>query len=732
MSVLNYRKYRGSRMGTRNMIALNTLMAMLIGVASQSVIAARMEVVNIIGTREDANLVAGSGDVITAEELEKFEYTDIHRILASVPGIYVRDEEGYGLRPNISIRGTFSDRSGKITLMEDGVLIAPAPYTASSAYYFPTTGRLSGVEVLKGPAAIEQGPYTVGGAVNLLSTPIPTEWGGFVQQELSSDDGYRTHAVYGGSEERYGLLIEAYTQATDGFSDIDDSDRDTGFKKDDLLLKARYKSAEGAKIYQQLDLKLQYSEESSDQTYVGLTEADFDRDEQRRYGLSRYDNMSNRHKGFSLSHLMEVDNVSWLTTAYYNEFARNWFKVNKIDGEGINEVITCANGGSCSGMTSAYGTYDSAYARGVLHGDNAADIRIKNNNRAYYSKGLQSRLEYTFDVGEISHELAVGVRYHEDSEARNQPEPTYFQDGKGGLKLAKDKAGSNSKKESDALSYFVADKISIGNLTLNPGVRVEDYTINGVDNRETLLGLGLLYQVSDNLQFLLGVNEGHSPSSTSKSDPENAMNYEAGLRYQSGGTSVEAVAFYSDYENIIGVCTNSGGAGTVSCAAGDTENGGEAVVRGLELQLSNSFSIDSELEVQVDLTYTYTDSEFQTNFVGAKVWGTVAKGDALPNMPENQLALRAGLELGAGWGGNLGLRYYSDTCATAACADFQDIDSFFTIDASVHYDYSDQIRLYVNVDNLTDRDGDIVSREPKAGARGQKPRSMVFGVKYNF
>ena len=102
--------------------------------------------------------MAGTAKVVTAEDLEVFEYTDIHKILSSVPGVNFRPEEGYGLRPNISIRGTYADRSGKITLMEDGDLIAPGPYSASSAYYFPTVGRLAGVEVLKGASSITQGP----------------------------------------------------------------------------------------------------------------------------------------------------------------------------------------------------------------------------------------------------------------------------------------------------------------------------------------------------------------------------------------------------------------------------------------------------------------------------------------------------------------------------------------------------------------------------------------------
>jgi Fe(3+) dicitrate transport protein len=131
---------------------------------------AMIETVRIVGSQADARAMAGSVNVIT---LEVFEDTDIHKILSNVPGVNFRPEERFGLRPNISIRGTYADRSGKITLMEDGVLIAPAHYAASSAYYFPTTGRLAGIEVLKGPAAIANGPYTVGGAINMLSMPIP-------------------------------------------------------------------------------------------------------------------------------------------------------------------------------------------------------------------------------------------------------------------------------------------------------------------------------------------------------------------------------------------------------------------------------------------------------------------------------------------------------------------------------------------------------------------------------
>jgi outer membrane receptor for Fe3+-dicitrate len=121
--------------------------------------------------------VAGSAHRVDEETLERFEYDNVERVLAEVPGVSTRGEDGYGLRPNIGMRGASSDRSAKVTLMEDGVLFAPAPYAAPAAYYFPMSTRLVGVEVFKGPAATRFGPQTVGGAINLLTRRVPVGLG---------------------------------------------------------------------------------------------------------------------------------------------------------------------------------------------------------------------------------------------------------------------------------------------------------------------------------------------------------------------------------------------------------------------------------------------------------------------------------------------------------------------------------------------------------------------------
>jgi Fe(3+) dicitrate transport protein len=691
-----------------------------------------IETVTIIGTRDEVRGVAGSGAVITAEDIARFQDTDIQRILSQVPGVYFREEEGYGLRPNISIRGSYGDRSSKITLMEDGVLIAPAPYTASSAYYFPTTGRIAGVEVLKGAAATENGPYTIGGAINLLSTPIPEATSGQVLAEGGKDSTYRLHANYGGSTERWGFLLEGHTWGSDGFSSIDNAGDDTGFEKNDLLAKLRYNSGSDADIYQQIELKLQYSDEDSDQTYVGLTEADFGDDPNRRYGMTRMDNMDNEHKSVNLTHAIEfTDAVKVTTTGYYNEFTRDWYKVDKIDGEGIDEVITCANGGSCDGLSSAYGSYDPVFAIAVLDGEALSDVYVKHNNRDYESKGLQSRLRWNFSTASLDHALHFGARYHEDFEERRQPVDQFLQGDDGSFELTEPGTASRSKRDSDAWSAYLTDELSVGTWTFKPGIRYEDYSINGVDNDETLLGLGTTWAVSESVQLLAGVYEGHSPSSSADSDPETATNYEFGGRFTRGALYAELIGFLSDYDNIIGVCTNSGGAGPLPCEAGDTENGGEAEIKGVEVTGSYALSFGNA-QIPLSLAYTYTDAEFKSSFVGRSVWGAVEEGDELPNLPEHQLFFTAGLVLNNGFGADARLRYFDDTCASAACDDFEEIDAYYSLDLSAYYDWNDRTRVYLTVDNLTDEDGDIISREPKAGARGQQPRTVLAGVRFDF
>src|SRR5690606_31023776 len=154
------------------------------------------------------------------------------------PGVNVYEEDGFGLRPNISLRGTSPERSSKITLMEDGVLIAPAPYAAPAAYYFPTIGRMQAVEILKGSSQIKYGPYTTGGAINLISTQIPQDFSGKMTLLGGSFGGKNLHANVGNAHKNFAYVVETFQFGSDGFKQLDNGGN-TGFTKQDYLVKVR-------------------------------------------------------------------------------------------------------------------------------------------------------------------------------------------------------------------------------------------------------------------------------------------------------------------------------------------------------------------------------------------------------------------------------------------------------------------------------------------------------------
>ncbi|WP_394496858.1 TonB-dependent receptor plug domain-containing protein [Shewanella sp. ENK2] len=139
-----------------------------------------MEQMQIIGRDQSLNKTTGSATLIDELALEQFKFDDINRVLYSVPGVNIREEDGYGLRPNIGFRGATPERSKKINIMEDGVLIGPAPYSAASAYYFPMTSKMTSIEVFKGPAAIKYGPNTVAGSLNMVTRAVPQSSEGLV------------------------------------------------------------------------------------------------------------------------------------------------------------------------------------------------------------------------------------------------------------------------------------------------------------------------------------------------------------------------------------------------------------------------------------------------------------------------------------------------------------------------------------------------------------------------
>lgn len=695
-----------------------------------------LESVTIIGSQENLQSLPGSGAIITSDDLDMFEFSDVGKALALVPGVYYRPEDGYGLRANIGIRGTIPNRSAKIALMEDGILIAPAPLSAPDAYYTPTFGRMSGIEVLKGPSALTEGPNTLGGAVNLISTPIPTENGGTFNLEMGQKGNQKLHAYYGGNSGAFGYLVEVYDHNTDGYMEINGNPgRDTGFDKNDMVLKLSYQINDNSSLL----LKYQDSDETSNQTYVGLADVDFARNPLSRYALTALDQMNNEHEGYNLTFKTERENMSFSATYFYNDYMRNWYKTDNIgasvSSSGTMTSITGASGNKLQNVIDACNAAVTA-ACNVLNASTTGAAFVKNNNRLYNSEGID--LKATFETG--MHNITVGYRDMEDYESRYQLEDGYSVAIGGAMtKTFTDTTTStsdNRRKDGQLTEYFITDAISLGKWTVTPGLRFSDYetteqkwsderaraTLASSSTKKgdaSLFGIGATYDM-DNGTLYMGMHEGMTPT---MGDAETADNYEIGYR----NDNLDIAYFLSDYDNFVGTCTVSSG-----CAAGDGTpyNGGTAEVSGIEISYFESFNEDGEVPMSMAINITSQEAEFSGTFT-SDFFGSITSGDNMKQIPEILVSIINSASI-RGTTYNTMVRHVGDTCSSSygasGCSVEDRMDAYTVIDMSAERSFGD-FDGYLKVGNLWNSDDNI---SLFYGKRAPRARYVDVGIKYDF
>jgi Fe(3+) dicitrate transport protein len=693
----------------------------------------------LVGAGQSAAEIPGSAHVIGQEELEgrKLPFDDVHQLLRSVPGVHVQEEDGYGLRPNIGMRGTGSDRSAKITLMEDGVLAAPAPYAAPAAYYFPVAGRMESIEVRKGSSQVRHGPFTVGGALNMVSSSIPTDHELLVDAAGGESGTRKLRVRIGDSGAHYGWLVETYQLETDGFKRLDGGGP-TGFDIQDYVAKARVGTSLDARVYQDLQLKAGYYDETSDETYLGLTMQDFAVTPLRRYAASQRDRMRADHRQLQLRHFLRVGSLDVTTTAYRNEFARNWYKLQSVNGSSIAGVLNDPDAAAD----------ELAVLRGADSGEGA--LRVRANNREYESRGIQTSIGLsTSALG--GHALEVGARFHQDEEDRFQHEDAFSMRTGTMVLSAAGTPGSQANRVSraDAWSFFVQDRVQLGRLTLSPGVRYEtiefvrrDYAPGDaardepVDLRTNdvavwIPGVGASYAATAHLRVFGGVHRGFAPpgpGASQDTEPERSVNYEIGTRLNRAGLGVQAVAFFSDYTNILGAETLAGG----TDGSGDLFNGGAVQTWGVELATDYDLLPGQGLwRLPLHAAYTFTRATFQSDFESAyEPWGTVRVGDELPYVPDHQLYVRGGIERGP-LNGALTATYTSPMRTVAGNGPLRpelSTDGALILGASAEYRASSSLAVYAGVQNLTDQIH-VAARRP-AGARPGLPRTLQLGLRF--
>lgn len=704
---------------------------------------------SVIGSVERLFRLAGAAAYLDEKALDRQNSTNINQIVSRVPGVFSRDETGTGFFPNLSIRGADGVRMDRTTVMEDGVLMSPAPYSAPSAYYSPKVGRMRGLEILKGSSQVKYGPQTTGGVVNFLSTEIPEEETFYTKLIYGSDNAIKAHSYYGNtldtSNGKFGYLLEMFYDGSDGFRNVqsvpENTDpRDTGHSLIEPMLKLSWEPDTAMK--QKFEFKYGYSDLDANESYLGLTESDFSSNPDMRYAGSRFDNItSQQHRTHLKYSFSPKEDLSFAATAYYNQFSRNWYKLNKV-GAGRTSLHTVL------GDTATY-----ANQFGILNGTQAGALDVKANNRDYESYGLQFTGQYDFEALNAANQMNFGVRLHKDSVRRFQHADQYNMNANGGIDSVvygyrgPDQEGDRLQ-ESKAIALWLENEMDFGKLTVTPGVRYEyvdqyhaDYaagtTYSGSSNY-LAPGVGFTYDLNDSNIVYGGIYKGVSiagPRASLRSgvDPEESMGYELGLRHRTERVNAELALFYTDFSNII---SSDAGLGDTS-----STNAGEATVYGLEAIVSYDL-LDGHrgYRMPVYATATLTSATIDNALASGgegDIYSGGAAGARIPYIPEFQASFGVGFEADQ-WGANLDATYIGesfgtaleDTAAAGSSSRNGAVGDGFTVDLSGYYQMNENTKLIGGLTNMFD-ERYISSRLPE-GARSNPGRTVYAGFEIKF
>lgn len=700
----------------------------------------------ILGSKFKARNRTGSAYYISPEEIRKLGYTDINRMLKAVPGVNMYEEDGFGLRPNISLRGTKAERSERISIMEDGVLAAPAPYSAPAAYYFPNVARMEAIEVLKGSSQVQYGPFTTGGAINLVSTPIPNNFSGKANISYGSKNTFKSHAAIGSNWKHFGYMVEYLRYQSDGFKRYEDYAAE-GFKRNDIIAKMVVKTDKVRGVNHALELKFGYAGENSDETYVRLSADDFKKTPFLRYAGSQMDKLKTDHQQWVATYLLTFSNKLKVTTnAYYNYFHRNWYKLNDVRaGITSKEKISVADVLIDPETNIRY--FDILTGKTDREGE---ALLVRANNRIYRSRGIQTRAEYRFNVKEFFFDLEFGLRYHADEEDRFQWDDSYSMKNKKMVLFMEGIHGTNANRvtSANALASYLLAKLRYNVWTITAGLRYEDIDLLKKDYtkedlarsgkvrietpnhaRVLIPGIGVHYQLLPAVFVFFGVHKGFAPPSAELyQKPESSVNMELGTRVSIGKFKAELIGFYNNYSNMLGSdLAASGGSGTL-----EQFNVGEARVKGAEFLVQyQPLPHTCSLRLPLQLSYTYTDTEMRNSFESHS-WGNVVRGDEIPYIFKHALNMQLGIEY-KWFYANIGARYNSDMRTSpgqGTIAEREKVPANLILDASVNVLVNKYLTLRLNAINLTNRVY-LTSRHP-AGLRAGHPFGIYAGANVQF
>lgn len=706
----------------------------------------------VLAEPETTSRSVGSGTSLSATALFASHVANVNEVLRKVPGVYVRDEEGLGIRPNIGIRGMNPFRSTKVLFLEDGLPLNFAPYGDNDIYYHPPVERYDRIEVMKGAELTQYGPQTLGGAVNYITPAPPGKMGGYASFTGGTRDYLFGHLRYGGTAEKLGL-VDSVGGVLDYIHKEGNGARDNTFAKID---DANLKSIIDINARHSLTWRGDFYQENSQSTF-GLTEAEY-RNFGARYNPFKNDEFATSRWATSATHDYQMnEKVKFSTHFYWSEFNRDWWRQ-------MNQLNPQPSDSDCG----------TAFRDARLNGQ-AIDVDSCNFTRGrlrnYETWGVAPTVHAEYTLGSINNTLDAGFRAHFESQYRQT------QDGNSAVART-GKVVENNRRYAQAYSGFIQNRLSLGDWSMTPGVRVEsvDYQrLNLLPGQQAkgqsaliqpLPSFALNYDASKQASLFFGVHRGFAPPRVEDSvyntgnpveiGPELSWNYEVGIRGKPlTGLKTDLTYFRNDYQTLTVLGTVGGNDTPVAQ--------GQALFQGIELMVradaAELFNWTHNPYIQLAYTWLPTaettsafhclplaNGSMSTDCPNGLVYGSKA-GNRSPYAPENLLTASVGYSHPSGFDAHfetvLVTDQYSDflnldtaaehpkgaNSVEARSGQYGKIPAYVVVNLAGTYKVYKGLDMYVSVKNLFDNTY-IVDRV--RGILPGSPRLVQAGFKYEF
>ena len=653
---------------------------------------------DVLGAASDQEVrtYAGSRSVIDSSDLKKASTRGLDDALQRVPGIKIFDETGTGALPQISVRGLYESRSGRIQALSDGIPLALAPYGQTGLSLFPMTmATVDRVDIVRGGAAVQYGPNNVGGVINFISKPIPREWETTLQEKTTFNVGGRqlwdTYMGTGGYlTDNFGLQLDINTLS--GSYGREHSDTDV----------QNYRLRGQWNIDDDRDLSFGIQHYKADMDLAGALSVKDYKDDPRQSTrpLDRFEGDTDRVWGTYTQRLGAIGPFDSVEFSWTN-FAHNSYR---------NFVV------------------------GLPFTPDGTAVTKQDGPRDFKVWGTEPRISATIDGDTVGQTWLLGARY--------VSEDISYKVNRESLATGVTAPFRDWKFDDSARAFYISNAISLFDrrLTITPGARYENARMNYSDgitgferedkSEEWLPGLTVGYQASEAWYVYANAQKSLRPPQVTQIVKEGAVgaelawNYETGVRYTPwDGMRVDFNLYRIDFDDQI----------AYNATTDRFDNLGSTRHQGFETDIFWTPQAMRDLDLHAG--YAYLDAK-QRN-------GTY-KGNEVPYSSRNQFLVDARYRFAEHWTYNLDGLYiskaYTDAANTReenASASVGELPAYWVWNTAIEREFpladKSVLTASAGISNLFNREYYFRGIDTSPWGRQAAPeRSLTLGVNYRF